>query len=853
MSTSYFCHNERRRQALQGHATLNGIDYLEVLHSDAPLGSPPQRTLLVHFVNPLTTPLTGDNLRIEGSERITALAVRWADWATNADTLLAGGQIIPTEHAFLAALPDAAQILVVRTAVVGDFSPYRLRLVHSPTQLQPPTGLDPILAEIEFSFKVECPSEFDCQVIPACPPVAVASPTIDYLAKDYASLRKVMLDRLAVIMPEWQARTPVDVGITLVELLAYAGDYLSYFQDAAATEAYLDTARRRVSLRRHARLLDYPLHDGVNARTWVAFGVTAAGDGLHLPQYDPISKLPTRLLTQLPLGPVIAAARLPEVLGNQETAVFELMHDIRLYAAHNEIHFYTWGDEACCLPQGATRATLADDLTARLRLCPGDVLILMEKPQSAGEGHGICHAVRLTQVYPAAVADEQGERTPAAPVMDELLGQPIVAIEWADADALPFALCLSNVQEGRLVTDLSVALGNVTLADHGLSITGEVIAPASNHRRYRPRLQATLITYAVTYAHAQARTQPATALLKQDPRAALPAVTLQAGHEQWTPQRDLLASDRFATEFVVEMENDGHGYLRFGDGTLGRDPAGRTFQVDYRVGNGPTGNIGADAIAHIVPPHGGLADAFAWIRNPLPATGGTAPETNEDILLYAPQAFRTQERAVTEADYAAVVERHPAVQKAMATRRWTGSWYTLFVTVDRKGGLPVDAAFAGELRRWIERFRLAGHDVEIDAPRFVPLEIVMAVCVRPGYFRSDVKAALLTAFSNRQLATGQLGFFHPDNFTFGQPVYLSPILATAMAVPGVQWVAIADQPNPLTPTMRAQTRFQRWGQSAHGEIAAGVINLARLEIARLENDPNRPEQGKIDFLMQGGR
>ena len=55
------------------------------------------------------------------------------------------------------------------------------------------------------------------------------------------------------------------MGVTLVELLAYVADELSYRQDAVATEAYLDTARSRVSLRRHARLVDYRMHDGCNA------------------------------------------------------------------------------------------------------------------------------------------------------------------------------------------------------------------------------------------------------------------------------------------------------------------------------------------------------------------------------------------------------------------------------------------------------------------------------------------------------------------------------------------------------------------------------------------------------------
>ena len=52
-------------------------------------------------------------------------------------------------------------------------------------------------------------------------------------------------------MREGAVRDPGrDRGFTLVELLAYAGDQLSYYQDAVATEAYLGTARRRVSARR---------------------------------------------------------------------------------------------------------------------------------------------------------------------------------------------------------------------------------------------------------------------------------------------------------------------------------------------------------------------------------------------------------------------------------------------------------------------------------------------------------------------------------------------------------------------------------------------------------------------------
>ena len=236
---------------------------------------------------------------------------------------------------------------------------------------------------------------------------------------------------------------------------------------------------------------------------------------------------------------------------------------------------------------------------------------------------------------------------------------------------------------------------------------------------------------------------------------------------------------------------------------------------------------------------------IARVRNPLPASGGVDPEPIERVRLSAPQAFRTQERAITEADYAAVAQRHPDVQRAAATRRWTGSWYTMFVAVDRRGGRPVDAPFEAEMRAFLERFRLAGLDVEVEAPVFVPLEVSLGVCVLPGHRRADVNQALLQTFGTVDLPDGQRGFFHPDNFTFGQPVYLSQIVARAMLVQGVAWVDISAGPG-------AANRFQRFGKLPAGELAAGQIDLGRLEIARLDNDPNARENGRLEFRLQGG-
>ena len=239
MDTQLYCPNETRKQLVRAAGTLNGIDFLEVLDEDAPEGSPRQRTLLLHCLRPVPG-LSERNVTIAGGVRVRAVGVEWARPANAVPAGLLGA----SEVAYLALLPQPERILVVRTDRAGDFSPYTLRLVLSPTRTDsPPPGFDDLLAKVEFSFKVDCPSDFDRDPPrPALPPSPEVS-RVDYLARDFSSFRRLMLDRMAASMPAWKERNPADLGIALVETLAYAADHLSYFQDAVATEAYLGTAQ----------------------------------------------------------------------------------------------------------------------------------------------------------------------------------------------------------------------------------------------------------------------------------------------------------------------------------------------------------------------------------------------------------------------------------------------------------------------------------------------------------------------------------------------------------------------------------------------------------------------------------
>ena len=881
------CGDEKRRHDVRAR-DLNGLDYLEVSGAEGE-----QRTLVVYFLGKAPEGLNKENVRITGGRRVR-------------DIQVTAIKVVRVDD------PELDDRLEVQVNKAGDFSTYRLSLVAldeggHPTD-EPFPNFDPRYYRLDFSFKAGCSTDLDCKQEPVCPPEVHEEPEISYLAKDYASFRQLMLDRLSLLMPDWTERHVPDIGIALVETLAYVGDHLSYYQDAVATEAYLDTARQRISVRRHARLVDYRMHEGCNARTWLCLETDT---DLALVPEEVFFITGGALKVD---GTVLSSDDLQNIPADQYEVFEPLVEDpqgaIQLYNAHNRIRFYTWGDQECCLPRGTTNATLRDEwipisgpapeepappqLRAHqqesekqddpthgpernLHLKPGDVLIFEEvtgpktgDPADADPAHR--HAVRITEVelaidplYTVEVEGFEGE-----------FPTPLLEIKWAEEDALPFPLCLSATSdppECEPLEDVSVACGNVILVDHGRHVPDEDLGCVPEERTeefcldpcrppeiriipglYRPRLANTPLTISQPLSPGA----PAAAALVQDPRQALPWVRLssvrdtdckplEAGDEPappiwWVPQLDLLDSNASHPHFVVEMDNGRIAHLRFGDGEMGKQPEANTrFTAIYRNGNGPAGNVGAETISHVVFRQL-VSGVNLQARNPLPALGGTAPEPIQEVKLFAPHTFRHRlERAITADDYAQIVMRDfgTKVQRAAAALRWTGSWYEVLVAIDPKGNEQADQALLDEIAGHLYRYRRIGHDLVVKPARYVPLDIGLCVQVLPDHLRGHVKAVLLRLFSNRTLPDGSLGFFHPDNLTFGEGVYLSKLVAAAQAVPGVEGVAVKT--------------FKRQFEGPNGEKEAGVLSLGPLEIARLDNDPSFPENGKLALEMGGGR
>ena len=818
-----YCGDEQRRTGIREHEFLQGIDYLEVVTSPE---ADNQRVLQLYFI-PKQTPAGAAQLEV----MLSALAAEPERFS------ITGGVRI-TDVA-ITGVRRSGDHLEIDVNHAGDFSDYRLAIDYVRGQNDPPNlpNLDPAYAEIRFSFKAGCHSHFDCRPVNTCAPRPDVEPAINYLAKDYASFRQALLDRIAAAVPEWRERSVADLGIAVLETLAYTADQLSYYQDAVASEAFLETARQRISVRRHAKLIDYNMHDGASARAFVHFRVTSDGS---IPEGTVLLSRVTQ-----PIGSTLAPPReiLPPdhetAIGRAQT-VFETVGETPVDPGLNEIPLWAWGRRNCCHPRGTTTVDLEGDHVALLQA--GSLLALEEvrgvpSGNAADADRAHRQVVRLTEVTAA---------------FDPLHNQPVTRVTWSAADALVFPLCLSfAAEDGTTVEQVSVARGNLAVAVHGRRIRQwhpseptlpDAVGVHLGARAYRFGLTEGPLSFATPFGSSAVAPQQL-----PDPRNALPRIRVQehiAGEDprDWTPQTSLLSSEPADRHFLAEVDNIGRPVVRFGDGSAGAAPTEGSFlEIEYWTGSGAGGNIPGDALYHVLRPAAPPDwPAIELVRNPTPAFGGIDPASVDEVKLTAPAALRAGLfRAVTEADYAAAAEMHSSVAKAVATFRWTGSWHTVFVTIDPVGGTGLNEQVRREIHDWVSRFRQAGYDLEIQPPIYVPLDIEIEVCVSPTHFRSDVEQALYQMLSSGVLAGGLKGFFHPDRFTFGQPLHLSKLYATVAGTQGVHSARVR--------------KFQRFAKAEAGELANGAIPAGRTEVIRLDNDPNFPENGRIRLIMLSGK
>jgi len=765
----------------------------------------------------------------------------------------ASGQVQVTAVAFA----DANQpILQLTVSPVGDYSTYYLSVA---TNGFPPAAgivIDPLLNEIGFKFRPACFSTNCAPDWDAAPRPSV-DPVIDYLAKDYESFRLTMIQAMMQRVPEWQATSEADLDQVLLDLFSAAADELSDYQDRVMNEAYLASARKRVSLARHGRLMDYHIHQGNQASTVLAleFDLSFEADET-LRQFELNALLPGPPFKP---PPFIVWSGDPEK--NDSAVIFATQERQVMHQLLNRIGLYTWSDAIPSLPAGSRSADLKLFVASASPVVRKNAAIVVQDLIRQGKVGRLVIQERLNPLTGAQPGRSPRKRQlltlltgdkGATAMQDPVTGDWFVRVHWEKQDALRASYCFTIDCDPPLgkVENISLFHGNLVDVSHGQPVTStfleaDGLLSTANDFHYQRSESGPVICKLPETALAYQNTKPGGDI---PPQSTLSVFVAQppGPEDLWDEQPNLIHSDdsdENGDHFIVETDEHGQSLIRFGDGVNGKVlPADSVVRCEYQVGNGLDGNIGADKLIFFDPAtlNGapfGTTIINCW--NPFDVTDGCAPEPVAEIIRRIPEAYRTRQlRAITLKDYVNRAEELSEVSRAAASYAWTGSWRTVRVTIDPKGTDVLEPAVREKIARHLGAVRLIGEDLEIRPPRFVPLEIEVTLCAHPDYWPEDLKSILEQEFSTGYTPDGRLGFFHPDLWTFGQTLHPSEIIGRVQAVTGVEHV-------------KSMT-IKRWNDQTTLDRDE-VIKLQPNEIIQVLNDPDHMEKGSITFNVKGGR
>lgn len=743
---------------------------------------------------------------------------------------------------------DTRVALEIDMVSPGGFEPYQLAIGHP--------QLDPLGDTMLFDFKQACETGFDCEADTRCPADALVDVEVDYLARDFHSLRRALLDFAAARYPDWKEPIEADFGAMLMEVMAALGDHFAWQQDRIDAETRFGSATQRASIAAHAKLVDYRAFRGLPASGPVLFRAIAGG--------------------VLP-----ADRRTWARVGSDAPIVFSTLAPLWVHPFWNVFAVHNPDLTMDCIGHGATSLMLRSAAAV-----------------AAQTPAGVTRAEFLTGKRVAILSDPADPARPKRAAVVTITGfsefsDPLVLtaglptfvteIRWSRDESIPFELPYDGLTVEMNLVDAAAG----ARVDEYLRI-GNDAALAAYHGVLAPELGARMAGLPpaieregptehggtardIILRHGLAATEgaslrhgadglPDVAITELVPPAALPltlpvqdadlfALFVPAAGVSWTYVDDLLAGDLDTQQFTLEpglwrtvqrhAQRFGHfafrdyasnsGWtVRFGCGDFGVAPRdGAVLRVTYRTDPGVIANVPSEALSLVppagIPPDPVVAALVNAVANPLPFNNALAEEGSAAIRVNAPQAFRANpRRAVRPEDYEAILGKLPFVQRASAVTCWTGSWPTDFVAVDPVNSVALTEAQRITVERELDCIRLATRDVRRVDADYLDIDLDIAICVAPQAYAGEVVEQV-------ERALRPPGFFAPDRFTFGTPLVRSALEAAVQSVPGVRFVDAI--------------RIRVHGIGDWRDFSEAELVPASHQIVRLQDDPDRAAMG----------
>ncbi len=707
--------------------------------------------------------------------------------------------------------------IAIRFAALGPRGRCRVRLVDGGGD-----PLHPFFAEACFDFFIDCPAD-DCRAdAEAAASAPAKAPAADLLAKDYRGFLAVAQEWIRAGDSQWGDLSAASTEGMLVELLAHHAEMLSLYQDRVAQEGFVDTARSRISIARHARFVGLGLDNGGSAVTVVAVDVGAglAGfipAGSHVQRRSPTGEVMATFQT---LDTVRADSRWNAGLAAQSHA--------------GVLRPAAWPDAPdAVIPVGARSLYLLD---WDLGLLPGQRIFFAQGGDS--------HIAKLTEAKEITEPGWTDLPTNAAATAQ----RRVTRISWdapLETDFSPWSAA------ARFLIG-----ANLADAIHGEPRKASNIKNSNDIPLSSARGDAVFARDATGRQLLRALRTPEPGVLMCR-NGSIPDITFKTGAGTWHWQPDLWSSSAFDRHFSTELEEDGSVWLVFGDGERGAAiPAAdgpslpqspksddlQSISLAYRRGEPESGNLGAYGLTHVVdaPDNTASPRAVADLSvraatNIVPARGGRAAVDIDTARQLIPESIRhpARRRCVTAEDYAAAALDVSGVAHAVA-RPLGGVFNSIVVLCAPAAGDDLDPRLAAEVHARLDALRMAGREHLVRRPDYVPIDLSLLVCPGANADVSQLRRAVRRALIGGH--AGAPGFFDRARLGFGAEIRLGDVLAAVARAPGIG------------PVKALTFRRQR---AAHAAPVVKTIRLGPTEIAQLAAEERHPERGRLTIRIEG--
>jgi predicted phage baseplate assembly protein len=268
----------------------------------------------------------------------------------------------------------------------------------------------------------------------------------------------------------------------------------------------------------------------------------------------------------------------------------------------------------------------------------------------------------------------------------------------------------------------------------------------------------------------------------------------------WQQVNDFFSSKANDRVYVLDLNT---GVVAFGDGEHGRIPvanqsnsSANVVAQSYRAGGGSQGNVGAGTITQLQT----FVQSINAVTNNDAATGGTDEETVAAAKLRAALALQSKDRAVTPDDFESLAMQAPGANVARANAialyhpNFPNGQIPGVVTVIVVPNSPAPNPTPNQTTlqavcTYLDAHRLLTSEVYVVGPVYRKVKVQVQILVAPGSdlatVQNTVQANLVLFFSPLQGGNDQPAAVG-TGWPFGGEIYYSDVYRVIIQTPGVQ-------------------------------------------------------------------